>query len=365
MTTRDDRHVRLFLPGPVEVRPEVLDAQAAWMIGHRTQESYDLYARCQSMLRRSFKTGSRVYISASSGTGLMEAAIRNAVRDEAAVLHCVNGAFSARWAEVSRANGKQVETIEVDWGQPITPEMVTDTLGRGHYDAVTVTYNETSTGVLSPLPEIAAAVREVAGDTLILVDAVSAYMGAPIDVDGWGLDVCLTSSQKALALPPGLSFAAVSDRTLARAESIPHRGYYFDFLTLEKYLVRDQTPATPAISLLYALERQLADILDGEGLEARFARHAELAAMTREWAAGHSFGTFAAAGYESPTVSALKKPPELDITALNAFLRERDMVVSAGYGKIRDRSWRIAHMGDVTREDMQRLLEAIDQYLGG
>lgn len=363
MTTRDEKHVRLFIPGPVEVRPEVLDAQANWMIGHRSQASYDLFARCQAMLRRSFQTDSRVYVSASSGTGLMEAASRNAVRDEAKVLHCVNGAFSTRWTEVSRTNGKQVETLEVDWGQAITPELVADAMQGHRYDAVCVTYNETSTGVLSPLADIAAAVHEASDETLIMADAVSAYMGAPIDVDGWGLDVCFTSSQKALALPPGLALAAVSDRVLARAESIPHRGYYFDFLTLEKYLVRDQTPATPAISLLYPLERQLSDILDGEGLQARFERHAELAAMTREWAAGRGFEPFPAAGYESPTVSALKKDPAFDVGALNASLREQGMTVSGGYGKLKETTFRIAHMGDVTRDDMAALFAAIDAYL--
>jgi predicted phosphoserine aminotransferase len=294
----------------------------------------------------------------------MEAAVRNAVRDEGAILHCVNGAFSTRWAEISRANGKQVDALEVAWGEAIKPEMVADALRDKQYDAVAITYNETSTGVLGPLPDIAAAVREASEETLVLVDAVSAYMGAPIDFDGWGLDVCLTSSQKALALPPGIAVAAVSDRTLERAESIPHRGYYFDFLTLEKYLVRDQTPATPAISLMYALERQLADILDGEGLEARFARHAEMAAMTREWAAARGFGMFPEAGYESPTVSALKKEPSFDIGALNTYLRERGMVVSAGYGKqLRDTTWRVAHMGDLTRADMEQLFDAIDSYL--
>lgn len=365
MGARDNNHVRLFLPGPVEVRPEVLDAQTGWMIGHRMQESYDLFARCQAMLRRSFMTASRVYVSVSSGTGLMEGAIRNAVRDDSAVLHCVNGAFSQRWAEVSRANGKQVDTLEVDWGQAIKPDRVVEALKRRPYDALTVTYNETSTGVLSPLKDIAAAARQASEDTLILVDAVSAYMGAPIDFDGWGLDVCLTSSQKALALPPGLSFAAVSDRVLTRAEEVPYRGYYFDFLDLEKYLLKDQTPATPAISLLYALERQLGDILNGEGLEARFARHAELAAMARAWAAKHGFETFPEPGYESPTVSTLKKASDFDVKALNLSLRDRGMVISGGYGKLKETTFRIAHMGDLTHEDMQSLFDAIDAYLEG
>lgn len=366
MAIRKDKHAQLFIPGPVEVRPEILDAQAQWMIGHRTQESYDMFARLQNLLRRSFMTGSRVYVTASSGSGLMEGAIRNAVRDDKRVLHCVNGAFSQRWAEISAANGKQVDIVEAEWSQPITPQMVTEALGKKAYDAVTITYNETSTGVLSPLQDIAAAIRAAAPDTLILVDAVSAFLGAPLDVDSWQLDVCLTSSQKAFALPPGLAFAAVSDRTLARAEQIPHRGYYFDFLTLEKYLVKGQTPATPAISLMNAAEQQLKTIFEGEGLQGRFERHAAMAQATRVWADGHGWGLFPEPGAESPTVSTLRKDESLDIRTLNAYLGEKHgMRVAGGYGAIKGITWRIAHMGDTMPEDMQRLFNAIDAYLEG
>ena len=365
MTARKDNHNRLFIPGPVEVRPEILDAQADWMIGHRSQEHDDMLARLQPMLQASFKTSSRVYISASSGSGLWEAASRNAVRDDRPILHFTNGSFSERWVTVSRSNGKQVEVVEVEWGQPVTPELVKDALRKGNYDAIALAYNETSTGVLSPLAEIAAVVREASDETLILVDAVSGYMGAPIDFEDWGLDVCLTSSQKALALPPGISLAAVSDRTLARAESIPHRGFYFDFLTLEKYLVKNQTPATPAVGLLYALERQLTDIINGEGLEARFVRHAELAAMTRAWVSERGFEMFPAAGYESPTVSSVKNTLNIDVVGLNAFLSERNMVIANGYGKLKGETFRIAHMGDVSSDNMQTLFDAIDAYLEG
>lgn len=364
MATRKDEHVRLFLPGPVEVRPEVLDAQAGWMVGHRSAECLDLIGRLQPMLRKSFKTNNRVYALASTGSGFFEAAARNAIRDDGAILHFVNGAFSSRWADVSRANGKQVDVVEVEWGKAVTPDIVVAALSKRHYDAVALAYNETSTGVLSPLEDVAAVVHEAAEDTLMLADAVSAYMGAPIDVDGWGLDMCFASSQKALALPPGLAMAAVTDRVLARAEEIPHRGYYFDLLTLEKYLQKNQTPSTTPISLLYALERQLVDILDGEGLQARMTRHAELAAMTRDWFAERGFEMFAQEGYESPTVSAIKTRSGVDAEALNAHLRKYNMIISGGYGKIKSETFRVAHMGDTTRDDMQRLFDAIDDFLG-
>nr|BAL56039.1 aminotransferase class V [uncultured prokaryote] len=353
-------HIKLFIPGPTEVRPEVLQAMAHPMIGHRGRAFEDLFARLQPRLRQLFATASRVYISTSSGTGLWEAASRNCVRDDRPILHLVNGAFSERWAQVSAANGKRVARYDVPWGQAIRPEQVAQALKADRYDAVALVHNETSTGVINPLAEIAAVVREHA-DTLLLVDAVSSLGGASVDVDGWGLDVCLTSSQKCLALPPGLSFAAVSDRALARAQEVPHRGYYFDFLELERMLARNHTPATPAIPLLYALDVQLDRILS-EGLPARFARHAQMAARVQAWAA-ERFALFAEEGYRSPTLTTITNTRQIDVEALNAFLRERGMQISNGYGKLKGATFRIAHMGDLTLDEIEELLAAIHAFL--
>jgi len=353
-------HIKLFIPGPTEVRPEVLQAMAQPMIGHRSRAFEDLFARLQPRLRQVFATASRVYVSTSSGTGLWEAASRNCVRDGRAVLHLVNGAFSERWAQVSATNGKRVVRLEAPWGQAIRPEQVADALAADHFDAVALVHNETSTGVINPLPQIAAVVQRHP-DTLLLVDAVSSLGGAPVEVDAWGLDVCLTSSQKCLALPPGLSFAAVSDRALARAQEVPYRGYYFDFLELEKMLARNYTPATPTIPLLYALDLQLDRIL-AEGLAARFARHADLAARVQAWAA-ERFALFAEEGYRSPTLTTVANTRQIDVDALNAFLRERGMLISNGYGKLKGETFRIAHMGDLTRDEIEELLSALDAFL--
>ncbi len=355
-------HPRLFIPGPTEVRPEVLEAQGELMIGHRTPELEALFARVQAQARQLFFTNSRVYITASSGMGLQEAAIRNGVRER--VICFVNGAFSQRWADVAEGCGKQVARVEVEWGQPITPELVAEALREhGPADAITVVHNETSTGVISPVDRIAAAVHDVSPDTLIFVDAVSSFAGTPIYFDEWGLDVCLTSSQKALACPPGLALGAVSDRVLERAKSVSGRGWYFDFLLLEKYLQRNTTPATPAISLLRALHTQLTYILDVEGVEARFARHRQLAEMTWAWVQSRGFDFFAAEGYRSPTVTAVTNTRNVDVDALNAFLKARGMVISNGYGPLKGRTFRIAHMGDTTVEEMQYLLDTIDEFL--
>jgi len=356
-------HVKLFIPGPTEVRPEILDAQAAWMIGHRMPECTDLISRIRPKLNQVFQTQRNVLISASTGSGLMEAAIRNCVGKK--VLNCVNGAFSLRWHEIVVGNAKANEVLEVEWGQPILPEQVSERLASGEFDAICLTHNETATGVTNPIPELVQAVRQSPnGDQImILVDAVSSLAGADIRFDEWDLDVLLTSTQKAFALPPGLAFAAVSERAMAKAKTIPDRGWYFDFLTLEKYLVKDQTPSTTVVSLMYALDMQLDAIL-AEGLANRFARHLAMRDRTLAWGKAHGIEVFAAAGYESPTVTCFANNLNIDISALNKFLRQRGMIISNGYGsKLKNVTFRIAHMGDLQMSDMEELFAAMDEYL--
>jgi len=356
-------HIRLFIPGPVEVRKEVLDAQSQWMIGHRSTEFAELYARLQPKLKTSFGTEtSRVFIYTSSGSGVWESASRNCVRDDQRILHLVSGAFSQRWAEISKANGKKVDVLEEDWGKAVKPETLAEALKMQRYDAVACVYNETSTGVLQPVPEYAEIVAKY-DNTLFLVDAVSAYVGAPIHVDEWGIDVCLTSTQKAFALPPGMALGAISDKTLARAEQVENRGYYFDMLTLEKSHKKNNTPATPPVALMYAADKQLDDIL-AEGLENRWARHAKMAEMTREWVTKSGFELFSEDGYHSPTVTNVTNTKEIDIAALNKFLRDNhSMAISNGYGKIKGKAFRIAHMGDTQPEHMEQLFAAMDEFL--
>jgi len=354
-------HVRLFIPGPIEVRREILDAQGAWMIGHRSGAFEELFARVQGKLRQAFYTKSRVVVSTSSGTGLWEAASRNCIRDESRVLHLVNGSFSERWADVSRVNGKKVDVIEVDWGKAVKPEQLADQLKKQPYDAVAIVLNETSTGVKNPLEEMVPIIKQYP-DTLILVDAVSIFGGYKIDFDGLGLDMVLTSTQKAMALPPGLAFAAVSDRVLERAKQVPYRGYYFDLIELEKMLVKNNTPTTPNISLLYATDKQL-DYMLAEGLENRFMRHEKMADLTHAWVNSCGFQMFSEEGYHSPTVSTVANTRKVDVKALNQYLKTQGMMISNGYGKLKDNTFRIAHMGDLQIADMNELLTAIQTYL--
>lgn len=359
-------HQRLFIPGPTDVHPDVLAAQTLPMIGHRSDAFESLYARCEEQLKQLFFTDSRVYILAATGSAMHEAAIRNCVGD-GGVINFVNGAFSQRWADVSVGCGKKAIRVDLSWCTAVKPaqvaEALTAALRDGPVDAITVVHNETSTGVTSPVAEIAAVVRSISPETLVLVDAVSSFSGTRIPVDEWGLDILLTSSQKALALPPGLAFASVSDRALAKAKTVSGRGWYFDFLLLERYLKRSTTPATPAISLMRALSVQL-DRIFAEGVEARFARHHRLAERTRAWATEKGLGLMAEEGYASPTVSTIANTFGWDIEALNAFLAGREMELSDGYGDYKGKAIRIAHMGECWDTDLERLFGAVEQFAG-
>ncbi|BAM01509.1 MULTISPECIES: pyridoxal-phosphate-dependent aminotransferase family protein [Caldilinea] len=357
---------RLFIPGPTDVAPEVLAAQTAPMIGHRSDEFEALFAKCEEQLRTLFYTNARVYIVAASGTGLQEAAIRNLVARR--VMCFVNGAFSQRWADVASGCDKEVVRVDIPWNTAVKPEQVTEALDKalaeGPVEAITVVHNETSTGVMSPIREIAAAVHNVSPETLVLIDAVSSFSGTRIETDAWGLDVVLTSSQKALAVPPGLALCAVSDRALAKAETVKGRGWYFDFVRLEKALKKSTTPATPAISLMRSLSVQL-DRIFAEGLDVRFARHARLAERTQRWAIANGFELMAEEGYRSHTLTTVTNTRGISVKHLNAYLARHDMEISNGYGDYKDKAFRIAHMGEVQEEDLDRLFTAIESYLAG
>jgi len=351
---------RMFVPGPVDVADEVLQAQTKPMLPHRSKEFEAIFQRASEKAKALFFTQYRVFIISGSGTGLQEAAIRNFVGRD--VLSCVNGAFAERWYEVAVSNGKQVEKLNVDWDKPVTPELVTDALKRKHYEAITIVHNETSTGLQNPVGEVAEAVRTTSPDTLIFVDAVSSLGGVKIEMDAWGLDMVLTSSQKAIALPPGLALGAVSDRAMKKAESVENRGWYFDLLRMERHRLKDSTPATPAMSLVYALDFQLDRIL-AEGLEARFARHAGMALRVQTWAEDHDLAIYAPEGYRSQTVTTVRNERGWDLADINAYLMQREMRIANGYGALKNITFRIAHMGEIQLSDVDTLLTAFEEYM--
>jgi predicted phosphoserine aminotransferase len=352
---------KLFIPGPTHVRESILEAQTAPMIGHRSTEYAELQGAVTPKLQKLLYTEQPVFIYAASGTGVMEGALRQTVLKRALVTVC--GAFSDRWHTIAEANGVPADRVDVEWGQGISPELVDEALSQGDYDVLTLTLNETSTGVMNPVQEIAAMVREKYPDVVILVDAVSAMAGVKIEFDAWDVDVVISSSQKCFALPPGLAIVPVSERALKRAEQVPNRGYYFDFLTMLKYYKRNNTPATPAVSLIRALDQQMDDILE-EGLENRWARHIEMAEIVRSWARQH-WALFADEAYLSNTVTTIANTRGVSIADLNKALGERGAMISNGYGsKLKEKTFRIAHMGDLTPDDIRWVLGLIEDVLG-
>ena len=349
---------KLFIPGPTHVVDEILQATALPMIGHRSSDYSDLHGAVVPKLQRLLYTQERIFLSTSSSTGMMEGAVRNCVQTKALMTDC--GAFSKRWAQIAKANGKEIEIIKVDMGQAITPEMVEDKLAKGGFDTVCITHNETSTGVMNPLREIAEVVKKFP-DVLILVDAVSSMSGVEIQVDEWGLDVVLAGTQKCLALPPGLCVVTVSEAAMERSAKVENKGYYFDFVVLDKKAQASQTPATPVISLINALNVQL-DRIFKEGIQNRFTRHADLATFVQDWARKH-FALYGDEKYLSQTVTNVHNTRGISVAGLNKELATRGAMISNGYGTLKETCFRIAHMGDLQMDDLVWLTGQIEDIL--
>src|SRR6266481_5371603 len=294
-------HVKLHIPGPVEVSEKTFRAFCSPMIGHRSPAFKDLYGKIQPQLQALLYTKQLVYLSTSSAWGIMEGAIRNLVTKK--VLNCMCGAFSDKWLDVSQRCGKQAEALKVEWGFPIRAAQIDAQLATGQFDALTLIHNETSTGVMSPLAEIAA-LKQKYPDVMFIVDAVSSLTATKIEFDALGIDVLLAGTQKAFAMPPGLAVFACSPAALAKAATVKDRGYYFDFVEFQKNAEGNMTPSTPSIGHVYALASKLEDFF-AEGLEARYARHAKLAKFTHDWAARHGFTLFPQKGFESVTLTCI------------------------------------------------------------
>jgi len=351
---------KLFIPGPTHVREEILQAQAAPMIGHRAKEYVDLQAAVTLKLKELLYTEQRVYLFASSSTGVMEGSIRQASHKK--ILNTVCGAFSKRWHQITQANGVACDKVAVPMGQAITPEIVDEALSQDDYDAITLVFNETSTGIMNPVKDIAGMIRKKYPEVLILVDAVSGMAGAKIEFDDWGLDVCLAGVQKCFALPAGLAVCAVSDRARERGKTVPNRGYYFSWDAMDGRYERHMTPATPAISLIQALNKQMDDIL-AEGLEKHWARYIEMAQFVQDWAR-KNFKLFGDERYLSYTVTNVENNRGISVADLNKALGERGAMISNGYGDLKEKCFRIAHMGDLTLDDLKWLTAEIEDILG-
>ena len=353
---------KFFNPGPTWVRPEILQELARPVIGHRSPEFRDLYGGILTNLKPLFGTTGDAFVVTSSGTGVMQAALENCVGRRVLVTTC--GAFSERWFAIAQSLGLEVDRLDAGWGKAVDPEALADHLAsrRTHYDAVTLTHNETSTGVTNDIAALAQAVRDESAGTLVLVDAVSSLGGIPMRFDEWGIDVCLASVQKGLALPPGITVAAMSKAALERAKKLPYRGTYFDLVQYKEKADDLTVPSTPSISHFYALGAQLDHIVRQEGLDARYERHRRMRDTTLQRSAKYAKAASDPA-HASCTVSALQpvKSPEL----IRGEMKKRGYTLGGGYGEWKETTFRIGHMGDIPLDDLNAMLDVLEEVALG
>ncbi len=330
------------------------------MIGHRSADFVALYQKVQPRLQMVFGTKDPVFLSTSSAWGIMEGALNNVCQKK--VLNCMCGAFSDKWNDVALRNGLEADPLRVEWGEHIDPAKLREALETGEYDAVTLVHNETSCGMMNPLADIMEVLRDFP-EVISIIDTVSSFSAVPIPKDDWGIDIMITGSQKALAMPPGLALCSVSDRALERAAHNNSRGYYFDLHEFKKNHDKGMTPSTPNIPLIYALDSKLEDI-ESEGLDNRYQRHAQLNDMVHTWVTDNGFELFPQKEFASKSLTCARNTREIDLPALNKYLREHyGVVIDGGYGKVKGKTFRISNMGDETEETIRDLLNALNDAL--
>jgi predicted phosphoserine aminotransferase len=362
--TDDYPEKELFIPGPTEVREDVIDAMAQPMFGHRMDRMTDLYTTIVEDTKEFLGTDNDVIILTASGTEFWEASTLNLVDEEILCTTC--GSFSERHANVAERLGKSVDRLEYEWGKAVKPEDVREALegSDADYDVVTCVMNESSTGVRNPIEEIGDVVAEHP-DTYFVVDAVSSLGGDHVDIDAHGIDVIFASTQKAFAMPPGLAVCVVSSEAYDRELETDSASWYGGFQRcLDYYDRKGQTHSTPAIPIMLAYREQMKHMLE-EGHGGRDERHREMAEYTREWAREH-FDLFPEEGYESRTVSCIENTRGIDVAAtIETVSEEYDMVFSNGYGsELGERTFRIGHMGEHDVDSIRRLTDAIEDAAG-
>jgi aspartate aminotransferase-like enzyme len=330
------------------------------MIGHRSKAASSLQKNISEKLQKLMYTQNEIILSTSSGSGLMEGAVRSCTNKKAAVFSI--GAFGDRWYKMAQANAVPADKFSSELGKATTPEMVEDALKTGEYDVVCITHNETATGVTNPVEEISKVMKRYP-EVIWCLDAVSSLGGTKIEVDRLGVDICITSSQKCLGLPPGLAICSVSEKAIEAATKVKYRGLYFDFVELYKFVKEKdyQYPSTPSLSHMFALDYQL-DCIMAEGADARFERHAAMAGVVRDWAK-KNFALYSDARYLSNTVTCITNTRGFSFSELNKKLGERGYSISNGYGDLKEKTFRIAHMADATVEEIAELLSVIDELL--
>ncbi len=352
-----------FIPGPTEVRPAILQAMAQPMIGHRSEKFSAMHRRVVAGLKSVFRTGRPVYTISASATAAMEMAIRGV--PEGRILSLVNGSFGERFARVAQSCDRHTRVVTVPWGDTHPLDLVEQHLASESFAAMTCVHSETSTGVLSDVQALTELAHRYGA--MCLVDSVTGISAAPLETELWGVDFVFTGSQKALAMPPGLAFAVASEAYILQASAVGDRGRYLDAIEYEESALADTTPTTPAISLFYAADAQLAHIAQ-EGIEARWARHGAMLAHVEAWveeqrAADIGIGFLARAGERAPSVSCLTLPSGVSSRDVVAGVKEAGITIARGYGQLQETTIRIGHMGDHTVDGVDRCLQVLAKVL--
>ena len=353
-------HKKLFIPGPVEVSEDVLQKMATPQISHRGKEASALQRSISDKMRKIFNTKEEILLSTSSGSGLMEGAVRSCTAKKAAVFSV--GAFGNRWFEMCTANGLPADKFDSEWGQATTPEMIEEVLSTGKYDLITITMNETSTGLMNNIKALSSVYKKYP-EVVVCVDTVSNAAGTELKVDEWAIDICITSTQKCLGLPAGMAICSFSKKAVERAKQVTNRGVYFDLLGLYNCIQKKdyQYTSTPSLSHMFALDYQLDKILE-EGLENRYARHIACAEIVRAWARKY-FEIFPDENFLSNTLTNIKNTRGISVSDLNKKLGERGFIISNGYGKLKDKTFRIANMAETTPQEIEELIGIINEIL--
>ena len=354
----------LRTPGPTPVPDDIVEAMSNPMINHRGPEFRDMISRVTDQLKQVFMTQNDLFILTASGTGALEASIVNTLSPGDKVVAATAGSFGDRFIDLARAYGADVKVLEFEWGAAVDPDAIRRALRDDpSVKAVMVTHNETSTGITHPLAEMAAVVKGEF-DKLLLVDAVSSLGCIPLAVDGWDCDMVGTASQKGFMIPPGLAFISVSEAAWEAQQTASMPRFYFDLASAKSYLERGQTPFTPAVAAMYGLSQALDNILD-EGLENVYERHASIAQYTRESMKNLGLELLAEdETYASNTVTAIKMPTGVDHGKLMSLMRsDENVVLAAGQGKLTTDIFRIGHLGYVSQEDIEEVVEALKTVL--
>lgn len=331
------------------------------MINHRGPEFAALQGDILARLKPIFGTTGDVVILTASGTGALEAAVVNTLSPGDRVLAVSVGVFGDRFRSIAETYGADVTPLAVPWGQAADPVAVRRALAEhGPFKAVLLTHNETSTGITNDLEALARVVHET--DALVLVDAISSLASIPVEADARGCDVVVAGSQKGLMTPPGLAFAAIGPRAWDAHKLARMPRFYWDFASYKSAAEKGQTPATPAITLMYGLQAAL-DLLDAERLDNVYARHRALAASVREGVQELGLELFADPAHASETVTAVKAPNDLDIKRLQEILRQDGQILAGGQGSLAGKIFRIGHLGQLNQADVDLLLKALARAL--